>query len=371
LQTSKFQKLLYETTMRKVLHIDMDSFFAAIEQRDFPELRGKPIAVGGSGPRSVVATASYEARVFGVRSALPMAKAQKLCASLVVVPPRFPVYRAESQKIQKILQSYSPLVEPLSLDEAYLDVSHQTRFAWDIAKDIRQEIFTATGLTASAGVAPNKMLAKIASDWRKPNGQFAIPPERVEAFLKDLPVRKIHGVGPRGAEKLKAMGIETCGQLAALEQWQLEAQFGIWGKELRDLARGLDPRPVVPERPRKSLSTENTYAHDLPDLASCSAALQPLIEELRRDLARTEPDRPVSKVFVKVKFSNFQTTTREAPAPEVEDALCQRLLAEAWERSPNAARLLGVGVRFCEPLKTDQRQLELPFSEQYRSARAL
>lgn len=347
--------------IRKVLHIDMDSFFAAIEQRDFPELRGKPVAVGGEGSRAVVATASYEARPFGVRSALSMWRARKLCPQLIVVPCRFDVYREESKKIMAVLHRYTPCVEPLSLDEAYMDVSNHERYAWDVAKAVRREIMEATGLTASAGVAPNKMLAKIASDWNKPNGQFAILPDQVESFMKDLPVRKIPGVGPRGAERLKGMGVQTCGELALVELWRLEGHFGVWGRELYELARGIDRREVVPERPRKSLSTETTFDRDLTDLRSCVVALRPLVAELQRDLARKEGDRLIARVFVKIKFADFRGTTREIAAGALDPALCEVLLAEAWERSPRGARLLGVGVRFAESRPGDVRQLEFAF----------
>lgn len=210
--------------MRKIIHIDMDCFYAAIECRDDPSVAEKPVGVGGRSSRGVLTTCNYIAREYGCRSAMPVFKALELCPDLIIKPVRFDVYRRESRKIRRIFASYTDLIEPLSLDEAYLDVSHHKRFAYEIARSIRREIFAETGLTASAGIAPNKMLAKISSDWRKPNGQFAVLPDEVEVFMKDLPVRRIPGVGPRAEELFRNKGIETCGQLQEvpineLEQW--------------------------------------------------------------------------------------------------------------------------------------------------------
>jgi len=224
-------------SLRKIIHIDMDCFYAGVEMRERPELADKPIAVGGGSRRGVVTTCNYEARAFGVRSAMPGFMAREKCPHLIFLPVRFDLYRADSARIRKILLEYSPLVEPLSLDEAYLDVSHHERYAWSLAKEIRQRIRETTGLTASAGIAPNKMLAKIASDWKKPNGQFAVTPDQIESFMAGLPVKKIWGVGPKGAEKLTALGIETCGDLQKLELSELIRQFGRWGEELYHLCR--------------------------------------------------------------------------------------------------------------------------------------
>src|ERR1700733_7638141 len=226
--------------MRKIIHLDMDCFYAAVEMRERPELAGQPIAVGGGSRRGVVTTCNYEARKFGVHSAMPGFQARERCPDLVFLPVRFDLYRAESARIRAILRDYTPLVEPLSLDEAYLDVTGLNRYAWDIAREIRKRIFDETRLTGSAGIAPNKMLAKIASDWRKPNGQFAITPEQVEAFMRDLPVRKIWGVGPKSAEKFRSQGIRTCADLQQIPMAELMCRHGKWGRELYDLARGHD-----------------------------------------------------------------------------------------------------------------------------------
>ena len=243
--------------MRKIIHIDMDSFYAAIECRDDPAIADKPVGVGGSGPRGVLTTCNYVAREFGCRSAMPVFKALELCPDLILKPVRFDVYRMESRRIRKIFARYTDLVEPLSLDEAYLDVSHHKRYAYDIAREIRREIFRETRLTASAGIAPNKMLAKIASDWRKPNGQFAILPDEVETFVKDLPLRRIPGVGPRAEELFKSKGIETCGQLQDVPINELEHWLGpSRAMELYARCRGEDDRPVEPVRERKSMRTD-------------------------------------------------------------------------------------------------------------------
>src|SRR5277367_941691 len=226
--------------MRKIIHLDMDCFYAAVEMRERPDLAGQPVAVGGGSRRGVVTTCNYEARKFGVHSAMPGFQAREKCPQLVFLPVRFDLYRAASEKIRAILRSVTPLVEPLSLDEAYLDVTGMDRYAWDIAKEIRHRIFDETHLTASAGIAPNKMLAKIASDWRKPNGQFAITPDQVDAFVRDLPVRKIWGVGPKSAEKFERQGVRTCADLQQIPMAELMRRHGKWGRELFDLARGHD-----------------------------------------------------------------------------------------------------------------------------------
>jgi DNA polymerase-4 len=304
--------------------------------------------VGGGSRRGVVTTCNYEARKFGVRSAMPGFQAREKCPSLVFLPVRFDLYRAESAKIRQILISYTPLVEPLSLDEAYLDVTRLGRYAWDIAKEIRKRIFDETRLTASAGIAPNKMLAKIASDWRKPNGQFAITPDQIESFVRDLPVRKIWGVGPKSAEKFEQQGIRTCGDLQKVELAELVRRHGKWGNELYQLCRGLDDRPVEPNRIRKSLSNESTYADNLTTLEQCRAELDKLVEELEQELRTKAADRQIHKAFVKVKFADFTRTTRECVCVHPTRETYQTLLEEAYKRSPQPIRLLGSGVRFVE-----------------------
>lgn len=332
----------------KIIHLDMDCFYAAVEMRERPELAGRPIAVGGGTHRSVVTTCNYEARKYGVRSAMPGFLAHERCPPLIFLPVRFDLYRAESAKIRAILRRYTPLVEPLSLDEAYLDVSASDRYAWDIAKEIRKSILEETGLTASAGIAPNKMLAKIASDWRKPNGQFAITPDHVESFMKELPLRKIWGIGPKSTEKFSQQGIHTCGDLQKFSLNELVRRMGKWGEELFHLCRGRDDRAVEPNRIRKSLSTEQTYPENLTTSVQCERAMREIVSALLDDIRASVADRRIHKAFVKVKFADFSRTTREGihPAPDFE--IYRSLLLAALERSPQPIRLLGAGVRFAE-----------------------
>lgn len=343
--------------MRKIIHLDMDCFYAAVEMRERPELAGQPVAVGGGGHRSVVTTCNYEARKFGVRSAMPGFMARERCPHLVFLPLRFDLYRAASQQIRSIFHDYTPLVEPLSLDEAYLDVSAFDRYAWDIAKEIRARILAETGLTASAGIASNKMLAKIASDWRKPNGQFAILPEQVEEFMTGLPIRKIWGIGPKSAERIAASGIKTCGDLQKLSLHEMFSRFGKWGEELYHLCRGKDDRGVRPHRISKSLSNENTFHDNLLTLGDCEAAIANLSKELLDELRRNAPERKVRKAFVKVKFADFTRTTRECLCSEPSLAVYQNLLAEAYRRKDLPVRLLGTGVRFEEAAEVLQPEL--------------
>src|SRR6202050_5010270 len=326
----------------------MDCFYAAVEMREHPQLAGQPIAVGGGSRRGVVTTCNYEARMFGVHSAMPGFQARERCPHLVFLPVRFDLYRAESTKIRQILLSYTPLVEPLSLDEAYLDVTGSDRYAWDIAKEIRKRIFDETRLTGSAGIAPNKMLAKIASDWRKPNGQFAITPEQVDTFIRDFPFRKIWGVGPKSAAKFEQQGIRSCGDLQKIELAELVRRHGKWGNELYQLCRGLDDRPVDPNRIRKSLSNECTYPDNLTTLDECQRELEKLVEELGQELRAKASDRQIHKAFVKLKFADFTRTTRECVSSNPTRETYQALLAEAYKRSPHPIRLLGSGVRFVE-----------------------
>jgi DNA polymerase-4 len=334
--------------VRKIIHLDMDCFYAAVEMREHPELAGQPIAVGGGSRRGVVTTCNYEARKYGVHSAMPGFQARERCPRLVFLPCRFDLYRAESARVRAILHAYTPLVEPLSLDEAYLDVTALDRYAWDIAREIRARIFAETGLTGSAGIAPNKMLAKIASDWRKPNGQFAVTPDQVDAFVRDLPVRKIWGVGPKSAERFAQEGIITCADLQKLSLVDLARRHGKWGHELYRLCRGQDDRLVEPDRERKSLSNERTYGENLTTLEACRAALEELVRELQDELRLKAADRTVRKAVVKVKFADFTRTTRECVHAHPDLETYQALLAEAWTRRRQPVRLLGAGVRFAE-----------------------
>ena len=330
----------------------MDCFYAAVEERERPELRGRPLGVGGSTGRGVLTTCNYEARKYGLHSAMPVFMALERCPHLVLVPTRFDLYRAESARVRAIFLEYTPLVEPLSLDEAYLDVTHLPRPATLVAREIRERIHAATGLTASAGVAPNKMLAKIASDLNKPDGQYTIKPAAVAAFMEPLPARKIAGIGEVTAKRLvDELGVETCGQLQTYTREQLRARLGKFGAELFDRCRGIDSRPVEPNRIRKSLSNENTFSTNLTTLAECQERLQDLHADLLQDLAKQGQERVVTKVFVKLRFADFTHTTVERGGDAPELSAYHALLTEGWQRregSKQVVRLLGVGVRFQE-----------------------
>ncbi|GAB2804333.1 DNA polymerase IV [Halomonas shantousis] len=343
--------------MRKILHADCDCFYAAVEMRDDPGLRHVPLAIGGSpAQRGVVATCNYPARAFGIHSAMPTARALRLCPHLTLLPPDFGKYRSVSAQIQAIFHALTPWVEPLSLDEAYLDVSAVTGWhgsaTW-MAHWLKQEVLTQTGITVSVGVAPNKFLAKVASDWQKPDGLFVITPDRVEQFINQLEVKRLHGVGPATAAKLESMEIRTC---ADLRRWTLEAlneRFGKFGYRLFELARGIDERPVKVERERKSVSVETTFAHDLPGLAACREALHPLVERLTERLAR-HGNPAASKLFVKVRFDDFTSTTLECRGFVVEMEEFLPLMENAWQRGKRPVRLLGVGVRLAAQSDTQQ-----------------
>ncbi|MEM9479704.1 MAG: DNA polymerase IV [Verrucomicrobiota bacterium] len=346
--------------MRKILHIDMDCFYAAIEVRDNHDLRGKPVAVGGSSQRGVLTTCSYEAREFGCRSAMPTYKALRLCPDLIVVKTRFEVYREVSRRIRSIFKQFTPLVEPLSLDEAYLDVSSARSSGSAIAREIRRRIRQATNITASAGIAPNKMLAKIASDWRKPDGQFELRPKDVSDFMNDLPIRKIHGVGAKTAEKIEAFGARTCGELQKRSVLELRERFGSFGADLHSLCRGIDDRRVNPDRERKSVSNERTFRENLISPDEGLSRLAPLVAELREDISQKHSERVLHKAFVKVKFADFRQTTVERPMDSFDDSVFEPLLREGWARGGGReVRLLGAGVRFRPRDHGRLEQLEL------------
>lgn len=334
---------------RAIIHLDMDCFYAAIEVRDRPALRGKPVGVGGTRNRGVLTTCNYEARKFGVRSAMPTFMALQRCPQLVLLPTRFDVYRREAAVIRGILQRFTPLVEPLSLDEAYLDVTAQPGAPAVLAQIIRKTILQKTKLTASAGIAQNKLLAKIASEINKPNGQFEITADQVSQFMTELPVRKIWGIGEKTERKLEDLAVKTCGDLQRFSRAELVDLFGKFGLELYDLCRGLDDRPVEPDRPRKSLSTEETFSIDLRTLEQCEERLEELFADLMADLAQKEATREVTKVFVKLKFNDFTRTTVERARLEPSLGGYRGLLAEAFSRTGKPVRLIGVGVRFSEP----------------------
>ncbi|WP_312246567.1 DNA polymerase IV [Stutzerimonas nitrititolerans] len=338
--------------MRKIIHVDCDAFFAAIEMRDDPSLANRPMAVGGlAEQRGVIATCNYEARAYGVRSAMASAHALKLCPDLLIVRPRREAYREASQEIHTIFRSYTDLIEPLSLDEAFLDVTGCEHFAGSatrIAQDIRRRVWQQLRITVSAGVAPNKFLAKIASDWKKPDGLFVITPAQVDEFVLGLSVTKLHGVGRVTAEKLQRMGIRTCADLRARNRLDLLRDFGSFGERLWGLAHGIDERPVQVESRRQSVSVENTYDRDLPDLAACLERLPELLQELTRRMARLDSRYRPGKPFVKLKFHDFTQTTLEQSGAGLELEDYADLLAVAFARGKRPVRLIGVGVRLID-----------------------
>ena len=349
--------------MRKIVHIDMDAFYAAIEQRDDPALRGRPIAVGGGGLRGVVMTASYEARPYGVRSAMPGARARRLCPDLLFVRPRFDVYKAVSRELRAIFLRHTPLVEPLSLDEAYLDVTEPTGGpmpAVAIAKAIKAEIRSTTGLTASAGVSFNKFLAKIASDLRKPDGLAVITPERARAFIAGLPIERFHGVGPATARRMRALGIVSGAELQAMSEAGLVQAFGSAGRHYYRVAQAQDERPVQPSRQRRSLSVEETFARDLTDPETLLAELDKLAHELDLRLARAGFQG--RSLTLKIKLADFRLstrrTTRARPFLDRADIAAQARGLFLRAPLPGPVRLLGLGVG-TEPRAEDGRQLGL------------
>src|SRR5271157_545993 len=344
--------------LRKIIHIDMDAFYASVEQRDNPELRGRPVAVGLGAKRGVVAAASYEARVFGVRSAMPSTTAMRLCAELVFVLPRFDVYRAVSRQIHSIFSDYTALIEPLSLDEAYLDVTENRRrlpTASATAKEIRARILQDTGLTASAGVSYNKFLAKLASGQRKPNGQFVITPEMGGDFIASLPVARFHGVGPVTAARMQRLGIETGADLRAKSLAFLQQHFGKSAAWYQGIANGEDDRPVVADRQRKSSGSETTFERDLTARDEIEAGIEAIADEVwtwcdkTRAFGRT--------VTVKVKFADFQQVTRSrsfSTAIARHDLLRQASveLVRTLLPTDRGVRLLGVTVSRFDQLPT-------------------
>jgi DNA polymerase IV len=349
-------------TARKIIHVDCDCFYAAIEMRDDPSLARKPLAVGGAADRrGVIATCNYEARAYGVRSAMASGHALKLCPDLLIVKPRMDVYKAVSREIHGIFRDYTEVIEPLSLDEAYLDVSDSPHFAGSatrIAQEIRRRVSQELHITVSAGVAPNKFLAKIASDWKKPNGLFVITPDQIEAFVAELPVSKLHGVGKVTADKLGRLGIRTCADLRQWHKLALVKEFGHFGERLWGLAQGIDERPVQTDSRRQTVSVETTFDHDLPDLPACLAQLPQLLEELARRMARLDASYRPDKPFVKIKFHDFTQTTLEQAGARRDLDSYKLLLSAAFARGDKPVRLLGVGVRLHD-LRGRHEQLEL------------
>jgi len=352
----------FRSAVRKIIHVDCDCFYAAIEMRDDPRLVRQPVAVGGAADRrGVIATCNYEARAFGVRSAMPSHQALKLCPDLLILKPRMDAYKQASRDIHAIFRDYTEQIEPLSLDEAYLDVSHCQQHAGSatrIAREIQQRVWQDVRITVSAGVAPNKFLAKIASDWKKPNGLFVITPEEVAVFVAELPVGKLHGVGKVTAERMARMGIRTCGDLRQWERLLLLREFGSFGERLWQLARGHDERAVQPNSRRQSVSVEHTYDQDLPDLRACLARLPALLEELEGRLGRMDSSYRADKPFVKLKFQDFTQTTLEQAGAGRDLNSYSRLLGAAHARGGKPVRLIGLGVRLLD-LRGSHEQLLL------------
>lgn len=341
----------------------MDCFYAAVEIREQPHLADLPVAVGGKpNGRGVLTTCNYKAREFGLRSAMPAAQALKLCPDLVLLPVRMDLYRQASQQIHTIFRRFTTQIEPLSLDEAYLDVTDvrlHRGSATLIAQAIRNQIFENQQLTASAGIASNKFLAKVASDWNKPNGQFVISPSQVESFIKDLPVKKIPGVGPVTTEKLANLGIETCEQLQAFSVPQLQQHFGRFGENLYEYARGIDHRPVKTQRERKSLSVERTFAQNLSTLEDIEHVLPDIFDELQRRLgnAQQKSRLVINGLFVKIKYFDFQITTHQHPGQQPDLAAFRQMIKHCLDNRDVSIRLLGLGVRFDTTKESPQMNL--------------
>jgi DNA polymerase IV len=345
--------------VRKIIHVDMDAFYASVEQRDDAQLRGKPVVVAWKGNRSVVCAASYEARAFGIRSAMPAVRAERLCPAAIFVAPDFTRYRAVSKSVREIFQRHTDLIEPLSLDEAYLDVTQNKTglpTATLVARTIREQIRREVNLTASAGVAPNKFLAKLASDWRKPDGLFVIQPEEIDAFLVPLPVGRLPGVGKVTGEKLAKLGIQTVGDLRRPDRSALEGSFGRYGLRLHELARGIDENEVVPDRPTQSLSVEDTFEQDVL-LAETEQMIRRLAEKLW--LASRKESRIARTVVLKLKTSEFKIITRShtsktfpCSCAELTDVALK--LRERVDLDPKQPyRLVGVGLsNFRDPQMT-------------------
>jgi DNA polymerase IV len=351
--------------IRKIIHVDMDAFYASVEQRDNPDLRGRPVAVGGSRERGVVAAASYEARKFGVRSAMPSITARRQCPELIFVKPRFEVYKAVSQQIRAIFAEHTPIIEPLSLDEAYLDVTENLQnipLARDVAFAIRERIKAETGLNASAGISFNKFLAKLASDYRKPNGQYVITPEMGPAFVETLSIGKFHGIGPATNAKMQGLGIFTGLDLRNQELAFLEAHFGKAGAYYYSISRAIDERPVHANRNRKSVGAETTFAADLTEFGPMAAELRPLIDKVWRHCEST--GHRGRTITLKIKFADFEIISRsQSFAQAISDrAELERTSIALLERSmplPKAVRLLGVSLSALQLEKTEQSQMAL------------
>ncbi len=342
--------------MRKIIHIDCDCFFAAVEMRDFPSLRYQPLAIGGrTYRRGVLSTCNYEARQYGLHSAMPTSTALRLCPQLILRPARHDAYKIASRQMHHIFRRYSDQIEPISLDEAFLDVSDSKicqGSASLIAQHIRQDIENEIGITASAGIAPNKFLAKIASDWNKPNNQFVITPDSIDTFIKTLSVAKLPGVGKKSLVKMKALGIENCSDLQVFDEALLHQHFGVFASRLKMFSLGIDDRPVSSHRLRKSLSIEQTFDYDVNSFSSASskiAELYPKFEKRLNDFLAAQPieKKPLIKsLHLKLKFFDFSHTSISCQNSAIAFFLFEQLLSEAWQRTEKPVRLIGIGVGF-------------------------
>ncbi len=353
---------------RKIIHVDMDCFYASVETKYNPQYKGKPLAVGGPPTsRSVLCTANYEARRFGVKAAIPSSRAVRLCPQLILVPPNFDLYQEESRAVRKIFDKFTDKIEPLSLDEAYLDVSECRDFqgsATLIAREIRKQIYEVRQLTASAGIAPNKFLAKVASDWKKPNNQFTLSPDLIEEFMPELPVENIYGIGKITAQKLAEKGIKTCRNLQALSTYDLKKLFGSRAQEMFDLCRGVDHRPVVMTWERKSLTVEETFSSDLQDILTIRSKIPELYESWVQRMDKGEYWDRMSGWVVKLKFFDFKSTTHEVSSrqrPTIQDF--STLIDNAFERQKKSVRLLGLGCRLKESLAPELIQQQNLFAD--------
>lgn len=346
---------------RKIIHCDCDCFYASVEMRDNPSLRELPLAIGGQADqRGVVATCNYVARKFGIRSAMPTSQALQRCPDLIVMPPTMEKYRIASRQILAIYRDYTDLVEPLSLDEAFLDVSMSSQHqgsATRIAQEIRSRIANEVGITASAGVAPNKFLAKVASDWNKPDGMYVILPDQVAEFVATLPVARLFGVGKVTAAKLQQLGAVSCQDLLSWSLPDLLQQFGKLGSRLYSLCRGIDERPVQPSAIRKSVSVEETYTHDLPDLAACLNELPLLYDSLSKQVERTKTQHQIHKLNIKIRFKDFKQTTVECRADSLDKEKFRELITNGYQRWQLPVRLLGLGIGLEEKKVTQQLDL--------------
>ena len=344
--------------VRKIIHCDCDCFYAAVEMRDDPKLSQFPLAIGGSpDKRGVVATCNYPARQYGIHSAMPMSQAVRACPQLKIVAPNMKKYRIESQRIRVIFSSYTEKVEPLSLDEAFLDVS-DTQLAQGsatrIATEIRNRVKKEVGVTISAGIAPNKFLAKIASDWNEPDGQFTITPNEAQAFIDQLPINKIFGVGQVTEKKMRQHGIKTCLDIKQKSLSYLISQYGKFGARLYELSRGIDERPVNISRQRKTISAERTFAKDLTEHQDCLSNLEDIIEDLKLRIKNSNNEDRICRLTLKIRFNNFKITTASSSSTAIQKSEYADLFSKAWNRHRLPVRLLGVGV----DIKNDQHDLQ-------------